>query len=121
MSRAHTTESCMGHFNCRVFCDKFHVQICHIVCQYVHTRKRAEKVYSKEVKDFLERDDNSRCNPGKSDVKMSDNTKKQTRILTDYMALLNPRLPLLQMIQDWQIHLFLLFLRTSKLAPCFGA
>jgi hypothetical protein len=31
-------------------------------------------------------DDNSRCNPGKSDVKMSDNTKKQTRVLTDYMA-----------------------------------
>ena len=52
----------------------------------VHTRKRAEKVYSKEVNDFLERDDNSRCNPGRSDVKMSDNTKKQTRVLTDYMA-----------------------------------
>ena len=52
----------------------------------VHTRKRAQNVYSKEVNDFLERDDNSRCNPGKSDVKMSDNTKKQTRVLTDYMA-----------------------------------
>jgi DNA-binding Xre family transcriptional regulator len=48
----------------------------------VHTRKRAQKVYSKEVNDFLERDDN----PRKSDVKMSDNTKKQTRVLTDYMA-----------------------------------
>ena len=52
----------------------------------VHTRKRAQKVYSKEGSDFLERDDNSRCNPGKSDVKMSDNTKKQTWVLTNYMA-----------------------------------
>ena len=41
----------------------------------VHTRKRAQKVYSREINDFLERDDNSRCNPGKSDMKMSNNTK----------------------------------------------
>lgn len=44
-------------------------------------------VYEKEVHDFLERDDNSRCMPGKADVKKSaENMKRQTRILTDYLA-----------------------------------
>lgn len=43
-------------------------------------------VYEKEVHDFLKRDDNSRCMPGKADVKKSENIKRQTWILTDYLA-----------------------------------
>lgn len=43
-------------------------------------------VYEKDVHDFLKRDDNSRCMPGKADVKKSENIKRQTRILTDYLA-----------------------------------
>lgn len=52
----------------------------------VHRRKRARQVYPKEVEEFLERHDNSRCMPGKGDAKKSDSVKNQTRILTDYMA-----------------------------------
>lgn len=49
-------------------------------------------VYEKEVHDFLELDDNSRCMPGKADVKKkSENFKRQTRILTDFMANLHMR------------------------------
>ncbi|KAK3102947.1 hypothetical protein FSP39_015174 [Pinctada imbricata] len=51
-----------------------------------HARKRARKMYAREVQEFLERDDNSRCQPGKADSKISENERKQTRVLTDYMG-----------------------------------
>ena len=39
----------------------------------------------KEVEEFLGRDDNSRCNPGKQDTLLVKGEKVQTRVLTDYM------------------------------------
>lgn len=48
-------------------------------------RQREIEIYRPRVMEFLERDDNSRCNPGKQDkVKVKGNTH-QTRILTDYL------------------------------------
>ena len=42
--------------------------------------------FDRKVRDFFERDDNSRAQPGKSDVKKNEKGEKsQTRVLTDYL------------------------------------
>lgn len=41
-----------------------------------YTRKRTRMVCEKEVQDFLERDDNSRCMPGEANVKKSQRISK---------------------------------------------
>ncbi|KAH3865939.1 hypothetical protein DPMN_028986 [Dreissena polymorpha] len=49
------------------------------------TEKSAERTGC--IESFFERDDVSRCMPGKQDVTQSnDEQKKQTRILTDYLS-----------------------------------
>ncbi|MES9884689.1 MAG: hypothetical protein ABW185_27915 [Sedimenticola sp.] len=48
---------------------------------------KEQKQLRKTVSSFYERDDVSRCMPGKKDVKKSnDGEKKQTRVLTDYLS-----------------------------------
>jgi hypothetical protein len=49
-------------------------------------RNRTSKIYALEVRQFLEREDNSRCKPGKADMKRSENKTQQTKVLTDYLA-----------------------------------
>lgn len=48
-------------------------------------RKREIEKYRSRVMDFLVRDDNSRCNPGKQDKMKVNGDTHQTRILTDYL------------------------------------
>jgi hypothetical protein len=48
-------------------------------------RKREVERNRERVLDFLTRDDNSRCNPGKQDKLKVDGESRQTRILTDYL------------------------------------
>ena len=45
-------------------------------------------VLERQVRSFLERDDNSRMNPGKQDCLTVDGEKVQTRILNDYLYIL---------------------------------
>ena len=48
-------------------------------------REREVERYKARVLTFLERDDNSRCNPGKQDKLKVNGETHQTRILTDYL------------------------------------
>lgn len=55
-------------------------------------RKRTQAKYKDAVNAFLERDDNSRNQPGKADTtKGDDGEKKQTRVLTDYLSNLHAK------------------------------
>ena len=55
-------------------------------------RSRVIRKVEKKVVSFLERDDNSRAQPGKADTKRGkDGEKKQTRILTDYLGNLHQK------------------------------
>ena len=47
-----------------------------------------QKELERQVRSFLERDDNSRMNPGKQDCLTVDGEKVQTRILNDYLYIL---------------------------------
>lgn len=45
-----------------------------------------QEQYKETIQIFLERDDNSRCQPRKADAKKkNDGVKVQTRVLTDYL------------------------------------
>ena len=48
-------------------------------------RNRLQQKFSEEVREFYERDDNSRAQPGKADYTSKDGTKTQKRVLTDYL------------------------------------
>ena len=47
-----------------------------------------QKELKRQVRSFLERDDNSRMNPGKQDCLTVDGEQVQTRILNDYLYIL---------------------------------
>ena len=56
------------------------------------SRRRVQERYRKEVMSFFERDDNSRAQPGKADVKkIESGAKMQTRVLTDYLSNLHQK------------------------------
>jgi hypothetical protein len=56
------------------------------------TRNRNQEQYKEKVHIFLERDDNSRCQPGKADAKkVDDGVKLQTRVLTDGLSNLHDK------------------------------
>lgn len=55
------------------------------------SRKRIQQRYKREVVSFMERDDSSRAQPGKADVKKSEGEKRQTRVLTDYLSNLHDK------------------------------
>ena len=55
------------------------------VCVKKLRRKREVEGCRDRVLDFLMRDDNSRCNPGKQDKLKVNGETRQTRILTDYL------------------------------------
>ena len=50
-----------------------------------------QKELERQVRSFLERDDNSRMNPGKQDCLTVDGEKVETRILNDYLYILNEK------------------------------
>ncbi|XP_061183299.1 uncharacterized protein LOC133191568 [Saccostrea echinata] len=51
-----------------------------------YTRRNKKKMFERKVTEFMEREDNSRAQPGKNDVKKTDNGEKaQTRVLKDYL------------------------------------
>ncbi|WAR31895.1 hypothetical protein MAR_034437 [Mya arenaria] len=52
---------------------------------YRNRRQREVERYRAHVLEFLMRDDNSRCNPGKQDKLKINGETRQTRILTDYL------------------------------------
>lgn len=56
------------------------------------SRRRVQERYKKDVVSFLERDDNSRAQPGKADAKKIESGEKiQTRVLTDYLSNLHQK------------------------------
>lgn len=59
------------------------------------SRRRVQERYKKDVASSLERDDNSRAQPGKADAKKIESGKKiQTRVLTEYLSNLHRNIPM---------------------------
>ena len=55
-------------------------------------RNKNQEQYEGTIQIFLERDDNSRYQPGKADAKKNnDGVKVQTRVLTDYLSHLHDK------------------------------
>lgn len=55
-------------------------------------RNKNQEQYKETIQIFLERDDNSLCQPGKADAKKNnDGVKVQTRLLTDYLSNLHDK------------------------------
>ena len=68
----------------------------HTIKKWIHkgrkSRRRVQERYRKEVMSFFERDDNSREQPGKANVKkIESGAKMQTRVLTDYLSNLHQK------------------------------